>query len=100
MSLDRYVEIKSVPQSFKNVKVNAYIPTPTDADYKKGYLVRYFVQKANDDNSPIFEIKKQALTKFSSNPFYLTTSLDWRLVGTDEKIKNSNSASVKLASEL
>lgn len=99
MSVDRYTEIKAVPIMFNNIKVIAHIPTPTDADYKKGYIVRHFVQKANDESAPIFEIKKQGLTKFNSNPFYLTTSLDWRLTGTPEEIKTSNSISIKLASE-
>ena len=38
------------------------------------------------------------MMKYSNNSFYTVVSLDWRLVGTKEEIKNSNSASLRLAS--
>jgi len=100
MSTDRYSELTTVPNAYLNIKIVAYIPTPSENDYKRGYLVRYFIQKLNDTKAPIYEIKRQAITKFSANPFYVTVSLDWRLTGTREEIKLSNSESVKIASEI
>jgi hypothetical protein len=35
----------------------SYFPKPTDGDYYNGYIERYFIQKANDINAPIFEIE-------------------------------------------
>lgn len=100
MSTDRYSELTTVPDAYLNIKIVAYIPTPSENDYKRGYLVRYFIQKLNDTKAPIYEIKRQAINKFSANPFYVTVSLDWRLTGTREEIKLSNSESVKIASEI
>jgi hypothetical protein len=35
----------------------------------------------------------------TSNPFYNTTELYWKIKGTDDEIKLANSKSVKLASK-
>jgi hypothetical protein len=80
-----------------DVKVVAYIPEITDAEYNIGYIVRYFVQKTNDDNSPIFEVDAENLTQVQSDPYYKTTSLKWRITGTPQEIMDSNQASIKLA---
>ena len=40
--------LKSVPSPFK--------PKIVDKDYKRGYIIRRFAQKVNDDFSPIIEI--------------------------------------------
>jgi hypothetical protein len=83
---------------YKNVNIVTHLPKPTEFDYSQGYVIRYFLQKSNDINSPIYEVKQTALSKYSSNSFYSIVSLDWRLIGTNEEIKQSNSASLRLAS--
>ena len=65
-------------------------------DYKRGYIVRYFIQKANDNDAPIFEIKKQYVSKYRNNSFYRVAIIDWRVTGEHVDIKRSNSASVSL----
>ena len=99
MSIDRYGEIVDLKPEFNEVKIVSYIPTPIDVDYKRGYIIRYFLQKSNDRNGLIFEIKKQSLSKFSDNPFYTLVGLDWRLTGEPDEVKKSNSASIRIASE-
>jgi hypothetical protein len=98
MNSDRYKNIVKLPLQYRQVTVVTTLPSPTDFDYKRGYITRYFLQKANDFNSPIYEVKQSAIMKYAGNPFYTVVSLDWRLVGTKEEIKNSNSASLRLAS--
>ena len=98
MNIDRYKDISNLGESFDNIRINSHIPSPTDKQYKIGYIIRYFIQKVNDRNAPIFEITSNSVSKFSNSAFYKTTSLDWRLNGTPEQIKKSNAASVKLAS--
>lgn len=100
MDTDRYRDLSKVPNTYFNTKVVAHIPTPTENEYIRGYLIRYFIQKLNDTTSPIYEVKTQSVNKFSANPFYVTVSLDWRLTGTREEIKLSNSESVRIASEI
>jgi hypothetical protein len=100
MSLDRYNKIVDLPKDFNQIKIVPYIPSPTDIDYKRGYIVRYFVQKANDTNSVIYEIRKKSIGKLSDNSFYKIVSLDWRLIGDREDVKKSNSSSVRIASQI
>jgi hypothetical protein len=99
MSLDRYNTIKKVPVQLELVNIKAYLPNPTDKDYTAGYIQRFFVQQANDTNSPIYEISPKQISKYDGKPFYRMVALDWRLTGTNEEIKASNSISVRLASQ-
>jgi hypothetical protein len=98
MNLDRYKKISKLSSNYDKKNLVTYLPAPTDFDYKNGYITRYFLQKANDFDSPIYEVKQRALSKYASNSFYTVVSLDWRLTGTKEEIKKSNSASIRLAS--
>jgi hypothetical protein len=98
MSLDRYNAIKKIPIQLELVNINAYIPKLTDRDYTTGYIQRFFIQQSNDQNSPIYEVSSKQINKFDGKPFYKIAFLDWRLTGTIEEIKESNSASVRIAS--
>ena len=98
MKIDRYKNISNLGSEYKKLKTFSHIPKPNNNDYLIGYIVRYFLQKSNYINSPIFEINVNSITKYVNNPFYKTTSLDWRINGTSDEIKKSNAASIKLAS--
>lgn len=74
--------LKSIPSAFK--------PKIVDKDYKRGYIIRRFAQKVNDDFSPIIEISESNLNKISINSLYRVSSFKWRISGTKEEIKNSN----------
>lgn len=94
----RYKELaKNNIREFKLPKIVAYIPSPTEKDYKRGYITRYFVQKANDVAGYVYEISLLEFNNFTISPFYNQVTLDWRIVGTDDEIKDSNSKSIKLA---
>lgn len=99
MSTERYTNIANLNSDFKNQKIPAYIPELNDFDYKRGFVIRYFVQKSNDNSAPIFEVSSDDLSKYSNNSFFKTIGLDWRLIGSDEEIRESNFKSVKLASQ-
>ena len=99
MDIDRYGEIANLKSEFNQVKIVSYIPTPIDVDYERGYIIRYFLQKSNDINSVIFEIKKSSIGKFSDNPFYTIVGLDWRISGSSNDVKKSNSESIRIASQ-
>ena len=53
---DRYKKLKNNLSEYELPEILAYIPAPTEIEYKRGYIQRYFVQKSNDINSYIFEI--------------------------------------------
>ena len=55
MDINRYNKIsKNKPRIRYNIET--HIPRPSDKDYTRGYVIRYFVQKVNDKGSPIYEI--------------------------------------------
>lgn len=67
-------------------KPNAYYPQPTEQDYRKGYVIRYFTKKENE---------KGFITEISENEYntiingtadydisiYQTTTILWKLTG-------------------
>ena len=100
MEISRYKQIKKKEGNLIKIpKVTAFIPNPIEKDYFKGYIVRYFVQKANDINSVIYEVSKSNYTQITSSPIYVNVKLDWRLTGDPIEIKKSNTSSVRIASE-
>lgn len=98
MDINRYKKIVELPTDFNLKKINTHIPIIVETDYKRGYVSRYFAQKTNDINSTIYEINLDTYSNLNNNSFYTTITLDWRLNGTVEQIKESNFKSVKLAS--
>jgi hypothetical protein len=68
---------------------NTIIPSPTTKDYKLGFIYRYFIQKANDENSFIYEISETDYSFYSTNPFWKKLKLKWRINGpTNRMYKN------------
>ena len=95
MNIDRYTEISKLGFQFEPKILSAHIPTPNEMDYERGYIVRYFIQKANDTQSRITEVDYIGYSKFVENAFYSTLSLDWKIKGTDEQIRECNFKSIK-----
>jgi len=77
-------------------EINTYCPTPSDIDYKNGFIVRYFAQKTNDKSGYIYELNETSNLALSFNPFYTTISIRWKISGTDDEIKESNFKSVQI----
>lgn len=100
MGVGRYELLKNRQGNLIDIPdVSVSIPILTDKDYFKGYVVRYFVQKANDINSVIYEVSKSNYTQILSSPIYLNLKLDWRIIGDPIEIKKSNTSSLRIASE-
>lgn len=96
LDINRYKKINKPDLVYSSVKIKTHIPTPTETDYKRGYITRYFVQKANDSESQIYEVDYIGFSKTIDNPFYANVSINWRLIGTDEQIKDSNFKAIRL----
>ena len=109
---DKYNQLTSGNSKSLNITPVAHIPTPTDKDYSRGFINRFFVQKTNDSNSPIYEVDVTEYRKIHESVMYNTTTLRWRISGpinpekigageiVDKGIKESNKISIRLASEL
>jgi hypothetical protein len=83
----------------KTQTIKSHIPTPTYQDYRQGYIVRYFIQRINDNDALIYEVNETDYLRFSLDEFYNAVNIEWRLIGGEDAIKDSNSKSVKLGSK-
>jgi len=76
---------------FTNLKKHkAIVPSksrPTEKDYEKGYMLRYFIQKVND-RKQLFEISQKTFDEFQQkydSSLYQKDSLMWTLEGNVRK---------------
>lgn len=109
--LDQYKKLRKPDLLAGPITIKAHLPTPTENDYKRGYIKRYFAQKVNDMSSPIREVSDDIYINVSRNSFYVTTSLKWRISGPlttitnvngridDKGVSESNRISIQLASK-
>jgi hypothetical protein len=95
MNIDRYSEISNNGSTFDEKVISTHIPTPTELDYNRGYIVRYFIQKANDSKSRIVEVDYIGYKKFVGDVFYTAATLDWKIKGNDAEITECNFKSIK-----
>ncbi|MBM5787805.1 MAG: hypothetical protein FJ375_03695 [Pelagibacterales bacterium] len=69
---------------------NTIIPVPKEADYKFGFIERYFVKKANDKNGFIFEVNETDYEKYLENPYWVGDKIIWRITGPQNPIYKNN----------
>lgn len=78
-----------VPASYKRTKgvPASYQPQPTQSDYMKGYVTRYFTKKENE-NGFVTEISQEEYTRIVNGQvldydisIYQTTKILWKLTG-------------------
>ena len=79
-------DYKKLVKGFRDVtSLNEFFPSPSDEDYRKGFINRFFAQRTNDKNSPVFEIDTKTFTRISQQPDYTTVVIRWRISGSLEK---------------
>jgi hypothetical protein len=67
-------------------KPNSYYPQPTEQDYKKGYVIRYFTKKENEKGF-VTEISQDEYNTIINGTadyditIYQTTTILWKLTG-------------------
>lgn len=80
-------DYKNLNKGFnKTETITAFTPKPNDKDYDRGYINRFFVQKTNDKNAPIFEISPKTYLKLSQKPEFNIVNIRWRIKGPLETI--------------
>jgi hypothetical protein len=100
MGVGRYKRLKREKGTLLIIpKVSVSIPSPKENDYVRGYIVRYFVQKANDLDSVIYEVSKNRYSDIQTSDLYSNISLDWRITGDPIDVRKSNSESIRIASK-
>lgn len=83
---------------FRIRKIRTTVPSPTETDYKIGYIQRYFIQKRNDEGSYVYEVTKQYFSQID-NPFFKGVTLKWKISGSREEVREMNRKSVGYASK-
>jgi len=108
MSNKRYSELNRGIRT--NQKIKAHFPTPTEVDYNRGFIRRYFIQKSNDKSAPIYEINSDYYQYYRRNPIYTAVTLRWRISGpketqydnegriVDRSVSESNRIAIKIVS--
>ena len=92
------IRISEDAAAFRNLKTswrkklrppNYFRPRPTDKDYDRTVITRYFIK--NDHNKDIFEVDKKSFKYYSKkdNPIkniYSAISFDWKIFGPENDI--------------
>lgn len=73
-----------------NDAIQTHVVNPSENDYNRGYIARYFAQKATSTNSPIYEINEKVFSRLQGNDMYIVVSLKWRISGPKETIYREN----------
>ena len=92
----RYNKIQTNLSEYKLPEIITHIPAPLVEDYKRGYIKRYFIQKANDSAGYIYEINSFGFLDFKISPYFNVIMILWRISGTNEEIAESNSKSIRI----
>jgi len=96
INITRYNKILKDTTAFEAKTIKTFIPSPLESDYINGYIKRYFIQKSNDAGAPIYEISKDLFSTYIISPFFISVSILWRIIGTNDEISESNLKSIKL----
>ena len=86
---DRYI---SDDYSYKKIKIPKIdkIELPTDSDYKRGYMYRYFFRQLNNEMASIYEITKSEHGKIANHHFYSAIRIMWKLIGEKSSALKTN----------
>lgn len=99
MNTTRYVDIKQSLKEYDLNIIKPFVPTIGELDVSRGYITRFFAQKANDAAAVVYEVHSSTYSRLINNPFFSVVNLDWQIVGSEEKIKDVNGRSVKFAAK-
>lgn len=109
--IQRYRSISRVGINTQTRKIKTTIPTPNESDYRIGYVLRFFIQKTNDNSSPIYEVSNSTYNSLLSRPIYKGVILKWRISGPKQtqydnegrilnrSVSDSNRIAIKLESD-
>jgi len=90
---DLYEQYISIKLTDRETYPSAIIPEITDKDYTKGSINRYFIQKANDKNSIVFEISDSDFKK--KLKLFNKTRITWVISGTKEEATLKNTITLR-----
>ena len=80
----------------------SHFPQPTDEDYHRGYIIRYFIKLKTNKNSSTLEVDESEYNKFSSEnivtgkSFFQSVSLRWKIIGKRNDVIIGNTKTVEI----
>jgi len=80
--LDRYKNLIKV--EIKNKVPETFFPRPTELDYQRGFINRYFIQMRATPGAPIFEVNEDVYSQFENSEYYNRVSINWKIKGNLE----------------
>jgi hypothetical protein len=93
------VIVENDTDDFKTRSIKTIIPSPTENDYKVGYIQRYFIQKRSDTSAYIYEVSKSYYMNVLNNPFFKGVMVQWKISGNREEVKEMNRKSISYSSK-
>ena len=108
--LDSYNGLKKGNKPGTSTTLSAYVPNIKPIDLKRGYIRRFFAQRANDKYAPVVEISSDDYIRVSTSALYRSVSIRWRIKGplklqiddnsniTDRGVEHSNRKAIDLVS--
>ena len=94
--IDKYDNLTGYKQKFSKLDVKSHFPKLKESDYNKGFIIRYFVQKVNDLNSSIYEIKSSSYSSYNNNPYFIASNIRWRIKGPKKTIYDEDGSIIEM----
>jgi hypothetical protein len=66
------------------------VPIPSNDDYAEAYIVRYFIQRANDVSGFVYEISQSEYEDYFENPYWISATMRWRISGPLDVVYDMN----------
>ena len=85
-----YKDVVKNSKLFEIKYPDTIVPTPSESDYKLGFIRRYFTQKAVDISGHVYEISESTYSDYVTNPFWISTDMKWRISGPIEPTYKDN----------
>jgi len=91
--LMNYLNLGGYEFPYVGISANSYYLTPTDKDYKTGFIERFFVKRIND--SRVIEINRDEYYSLTTD-LYLKIQINWFISNSNKSnISRQNMSSVK-----
>ncbi len=93
---ERIIRIYKAASTSKSmlVQTQAFIPTPSKADFKFGEIKRFFAQQTNKPNGEIIEISKGRASTLLKKSLFIVVDLRWKISGPERNLINPGNGDV------
>ena len=89
---DLYEQYSMISTADREIYPNAIKSKINNKDYNRGFINRFFIQKANDENGPVLEISESDYNKKLN--MYNKIGVIWKLSGDKDTVADINSNTI------